>query len=78
MIEASRTIENRLGIRTVDPPELLEKLGVHYMRTGQTAKVPRVRSLVRDVYQRAGQPAKADSVVRRIDATKRVTSTRTS
>jgi hypothetical protein len=48
------------------------------MRTGQTTKVPRVKSLVRDVYQRAGQPAKADSAVRRIDATKRATSTRTS
>ena len=78
MIEASRTIGNRLGIRTVDPPELLEKLAVHYMRTGQTAKVPNVKALVRDVYQRAGQPAKADSAVRRIDATKRVASTRSS
>jgi len=70
MIEASRTIDHRLGIRTVDPPELLEKLAVHYMRTGQTAKVPQVKGLLRDVYQRAGQSAKADSAVRRIDATK--------
>ena len=69
MREASRTIENRLGIRTVDPPELLEKLAIHYMRTGQTAKVPAVKAAVRDVYQRAGRPDQADSAVRRIDAT---------
>jgi hypothetical protein len=68
MREASQTIERRLGVRTVDPPDLLEKLAIRYQQTGRTAKAAEVKSAIRDVYGRAGQPAKADSAVRRIDA----------
>jgi hypothetical protein len=64
---ASRELEGRTGRPVYVPPDLLEKLAVHYQTTGRAGQANEIKTQVRDSYVRRNKNLDAEAAVRRIE-----------